>query len=66
MIGNGEEAIAALKQKTAEGFRIGIKPSDAEAFWTFLIDKHQGEEWPRPVGWGLEDFTDPPDSSLEE
>ena len=38
-------------------------PEGAESFWTYLPDRWRGsDETPRPVGWGLEDFNDPPDS----
>lgn len=65
-ITNAGEAIAALDAGEADGFKLRIVPDGSQSFWTFLPERWSGapDESPRPVGWGLEDFNDSPDTLL--
>ncbi|QNE19703.1 hypothetical protein F1D05_19470 [Kribbella qitaiheensis] len=63
---NAADAVRALEAGEADGFKLQVVPDGTESFWTYLPERWNGsgDEWPRPVGWGLEDFNDPADTLL--
>jgi hypothetical protein len=58
-----EPALAALDDGTAEGHAVTIRASDGYGFWVFLPERYVGapDDKLRPVGLGIEGFTDAPD-----
>lgn len=44
-----------------DGMSVRIRPSSAKSWWTYLPERIASDAVIRPVPWGIEGFTEPPD-----